>query len=59
VDHHPQTTFHTVSEGEFSEVHLHDRAYNALSEERECLSRPATPRGRRLHVVVLHEDPRT
>src|SRR5215204_1181538 len=27
VDHRPATTFHTVSEGEFSEVHLQDREY--------------------------------
>src|SRR5215217_3573034 len=40
-------------EVEFSEVHLQDRAWNALPEERECLLRALPPCGRGLHVVVL------
>ena len=45
-------------EGEFSEVHIQDRAWNDLLEARECLLRPLPPRGRGLHVVVVNKNPR-
>ncbi len=48
----------TCSEVEFSEVRMHDRAYNTLLEARECLLRSPTLRGRGLHVVVVNKDPR-